>query len=63
LEFTGKYLCCALAQTLHGELVGLEETNMATTAPRGKDSWIKVVDLMTKNPLMVMSMRQIEWAW
>ena len=32
---------------------------MATTALRGKDSWIKVVDVMTKNPLMVMSTRQI----
>jgi len=53
MEFTGRYFCYALAQTLHGELVGLEDTNMATTAPRGKDSWTKVVDVMTKNPLTV----------
>jgi acetoin utilization protein AcuB len=53
MEFTGRYLCYALAQTLHGEFVGLGDTKMATTAPRGKDSRIKVVDVMTKNPLTV----------
>jgi len=35
---------------------------MATTAPHGKDSWTKVADVMTKNPLTLMPSETIAQA-